>query len=126
MIDGERVNDVPPAERGLAMVFQSYALYPHMTVRDNIGFALRLAGVPKAERDAKVLEAARVLELQPFLDRKPRALSGGQRRRVAIGRAIEADGTAVQRAQRHPLADIGIRPQMLRPDREETYVSREV
>jgi multiple sugar transport system ATP-binding protein len=88
MIDGERVNDVPPAERGLAMVFQSYALYPHMSVRDNMGFALRLAGVAKAERDAKVLEAARVLQLEPFLDRKPRALSGGQRQRVAIGRAI--------------------------------------
>jgi multiple sugar transport system ATP-binding protein len=88
MIDGERVNDVPPAERGLAMVFQSYALYPHMTVRDNMGFALRLAGVPKAQREAKVHEAARVLQLEPFLDRKPRALSGGQRQRVAIGRAI--------------------------------------
>jgi multiple sugar transport system ATP-binding protein len=88
MIDGERVNDVPPAERGLAMVFQSYALYPHMSVRDNMGFALRLAGVSKANRDAKVLEAARVLQLEPFLDRKPRALSGGQRQRVAIGRAI--------------------------------------
>src|ERR671924_11395 len=88
MIDGERVNDVPPAERGLAMVFQSYALYPHMSVRDNMGFALRLAGVGKAERDAKVLEAARVLQLEPFLDRKPRALSGGQRQRVAIGRAL--------------------------------------
>jgi multiple sugar transport system ATP-binding protein len=88
MIDGERVNDVPPAERGLAMVFQSYALYPHMTVRDNMGFALRLAGVPKAERERKVVEAARVLQLDPFLDRKPKALSGGQRQRVAIGRAI--------------------------------------
>jgi multiple sugar transport system ATP-binding protein len=88
MIDGERVNDVPPAERGLAMVFQSYALYPHMTVRDNMGFALRLAGVSKAERDKKVGEAAAVLQLGPYLDRKPGALSGGQRQRVAIGRAI--------------------------------------
>ncbi|MCE3247488.1 MAG: transporter [Geminicoccaceae bacterium] len=88
MIDGERVNDVPPAERGLAMVFQSYALYPHMTVRDNMGFALRLAGVPKAERERKVREAAQVLQLGEYLDRKPRALSGGQRQRVAIGRAI--------------------------------------
>jgi multiple sugar transport system ATP-binding protein len=70
------------------MVFQSYALYPHMTVRDNMGFALRLAGVPKAERDKKVGEAAGVLQLEPFLDRKPGALSGGQRQRVAIGRAI--------------------------------------
>jgi multiple sugar transport system ATP-binding protein len=88
MIDGERVNDVPPAERGLAMVFQSYALYPHMTVRDNMGFALRLAGTPKAERDKKVRAAANVLQLDALLDRKPKALSGGQRQRVAIGRAI--------------------------------------
>ncbi len=91
MIDGERVNDVPPAERGLAMVFQSYALYPHMTVRDNMGFALRLAGASKADRNAKVLEAARVLQLEEYLDRKPGALSGGQRQRVAIGRAIVRD-----------------------------------
>src|SRR5918994_3708709 len=88
MIDGERVNDVSPSERGLAMVFQSYALYPHMTVRDNMGFALRLAGVPRAERDKKVHAAAQILQLQQFLDRKPKALSGGQRQRVAIGRAI--------------------------------------
>jgi multiple sugar transport system ATP-binding protein len=88
MIDGERVNDVPPSERGLAMVFQSYALYPHMTVRDNMGFALRLAGVPRAERDKKVHAAAQILQLDNFLDRKPKALSGGQRQRVAIGRAI--------------------------------------
>jgi multiple sugar transport system ATP-binding protein len=91
MIDGERVNDIPPAERGLAMVFQSYALYPHMTVRDNMGFALRLAGVPKAERDKKVKAAADVLQLDALLDRKPKALSGGQRQRVAIGRAIVRD-----------------------------------
>jgi multiple sugar transport system ATP-binding protein len=87
-IDGERVNEVPPAERGLAMVFQSYALYPHMTVADNMAFSLRLAGVPKAERYAKVEEAARVLQLEQLLARKPRELSGGQRQRVAIGRAI--------------------------------------
>ena len=87
-IDGVRVNDVGPAERGLAMVFQSYALYPHMTVRDNMGFALRLAGVSRAERDRKVLEAARVLQLEPYLERRPKDLSGGQRQRVAIGRAI--------------------------------------
>jgi multiple sugar transport system ATP-binding protein len=70
------------------MVFQSYALYPHMTVRQNMGFALRLARVPKAERDRKVQEAARILQLEPYLDRRPRDLSGGQRQRVAIGRAI--------------------------------------
>ncbi len=87
-IDGQRVNEVGPADRGLAMVFQSYALYPHMTVRENMGFALRLARVPKAERDRKVAEAARVLQLDAYLDRTPKALSGGQRQRVAIGRAI--------------------------------------
>lgn len=88
LIDGSRVNDVPPAERGLAMVFQSYALYPHMTVADNMAFSLRLAGVPKEERMRKVTEAANVLHLGPLLERKPKDLSGGQRQRVAIGRAI--------------------------------------
>src|SRR5215213_8515284 len=88
LIDGQRANDVPPSDRGLAMVFQSYALYPHMSVADNMGFSLRLAGVPKAERKAKVGEAARILHLEPLLARKPKELSGGQRQRVAIGRAI--------------------------------------
>jgi multiple sugar transport system ATP-binding protein len=88
LIDGQRANDVPPAERGLAMVFQSYALYPHMTVRDNMAFALRLAGVSKGERYGKVDQAAKVLQLDALLDRKPKELSGGQRQRVAIGRAI--------------------------------------
>ncbi|MDT8893808.1 sn-glycerol-3-phosphate ABC transporter ATP-binding protein UgpC [Halomonas sp. I1] len=88
VIEGQRVNDLGPAERGLAMVFQSYALYPHMTVEDNMGFSLRLAGVAKEQRRQKVLEAARILQLEPLLDRKPKALSGGQRQRVAIGRAI--------------------------------------
>lgn len=88
LIDGKRINDVGPADRGLAMVFQSYALYPHMTVEGNMGFSMRLAGVPKEERRAKVLEAAKILQLEPLLDRKPKALSGGQRQRVAIGRAI--------------------------------------
>jgi len=87
-IDGKRVNDVGPADRGLAMVFQSYALYPHMTVAQNMGFALRLARVPKEERDRKVADAARILQLGPYLDRTPKDLSGGQRQRVAIGRAI--------------------------------------
>ena len=90
-IDGKRVNEVGPADRGLAMVFQSYALYPHMTVRQNMGFALRLARVPKAERDRKVQEAARILQLEPYLERRPKDLSGGQRQRVAIGRAIVRD-----------------------------------
>jgi multiple sugar transport system ATP-binding protein len=87
-IDDDLVNEVPPAKRGLAMVFQSYALYPHMTVADNMAFSLRLAGVPRTERMAKVRETAEILQLEQLLDRKPRALSGGQRQRVAIGRAI--------------------------------------
>ena len=87
-IDGEIVNDVPPSKRGIAMVFQSYALYPHMTVAGNMGYALRLAGTPKAEIAERVQAAAKVLRLDAYLDRKPRQLSGGQRQRVAIGRAI--------------------------------------
>jgi lactose/L-arabinose transport system ATP-binding protein len=87
-IDGRDVTGMPPIERGVAMVFQSYALYPHMTVEDNIGFGLKIAGMRKRDRRAKVLEAARILQLEPFLARKPKALSGGQRQRVAIGRAI--------------------------------------
>ena len=90
-IDGQRVNETGPADRGLAMVFQSYALYPHMTVAGNMGFALRLAGVGKAERARKVEEAARILQLGPYLERRPKDLSGGQRQRVAIGRAIVRD-----------------------------------
>jgi multiple sugar transport system ATP-binding protein len=88
MIDGKWVNDLSPADRGIAMVFQTYALYPHMTVRDNMGFSLKLAKLPKREIKQKVDEAARILKLEPLLDRKPKALSGGQRQRVAIGRAI--------------------------------------
>ena len=87
-IGGVDVTDVPPAERGVAMVFQSYALYPHMTVAENMGFALKVAGRPRREIDAAVREAAASLQLDKLLDRKPRALSGGQRQRVAIGRAI--------------------------------------
>jgi multiple sugar transport system ATP-binding protein len=87
-IGGVRVNDVPPAERGIAMVFQSYALYPHMTLFDNMAFGLKLAHVPKPEIDTAVQNAARILHIEHLLDRKPKALSGGQRQRVAIGRAI--------------------------------------
>src|SRR5690606_36252997 len=94
LIDGQRANDVPPDRRGLAMVFQSYALYPHMTVADNLGFALKMAGVPKAARDEKIRAAARTLQLEELLERKPRQLSGGQRQRVAIGRAIVRDPKA--------------------------------
>jgi multiple sugar transport system ATP-binding protein len=87
-IDGRRMNDVPPKDRDIAMVFQNYALYPHMTVADNMAFALKLRKVPKAEIREKVAEAARILDITPLLERKPKALSGGQRQRVAIGRAI--------------------------------------
>ncbi|HEV7912547.1 MAG TPA: sn-glycerol-3-phosphate ABC transporter ATP-binding protein UgpC, partial [Albitalea sp.] len=87
-IDGARVNDVPPSKRGIAMVFQSYALYPHMTVAENMAFGLRLAGFSKAEMSAAVQRAAEILQIEPLLARKPKALSGGQRQRVAIGRAI--------------------------------------
>jgi ABC-type sugar transport system ATPase subunit len=87
-IGGKVVNDVPSPERGIAMVFQSYALYPHMTVFDNMAFGLKLAKAPKAEIEARVREAARILQIEPYLDRMPKALSGGQRQRVAIGRAI--------------------------------------
>ena len=86
---GDRdVTDVSPKNRDIAMVFQNYALYPHMTVADNMGFALKIAGEPKEKIRARVEEAAKVLDLEPYLDRKPKALSGGQRQRVAMGRAI--------------------------------------
>ena len=87
-IDGRSVNLLPPKERDIAMVFQNYALYPHMTVRENMGFALKLAGRPKAEIARRVLDAAQMLQLDELLERKPAALSGGQRQRVALGRAI--------------------------------------
>ncbi|MEX3814067.1 ABC transporter ATP-binding protein [Paraburkholderia sp. BR13439] len=87
-IDAVRMNDVPPAKRGIAMVFQSYALYPHMTLYDNMAFGLKLAGAKKPEIDAAVRNAAKILHIDHLLDRKPKQLSGGQRQRVAIGRAI--------------------------------------
>ena len=93
-IDGEDVTQVPPSKRGLAMVFQSYALYPHMSVRKNIGFPLRMEGLDQAEIDQKVEAAAKSLNLIDYLDRKPAALSGGQRQRVAIGRAIVRNPSA--------------------------------
>src|SRR5689334_13456642 len=91
VIGGETVNELPPKDRDIAMVFQNYALYPHMTVRENMGFALKLAKTDKAEIDQKVEEAARILDLEQHLDRKPANLSGGQRQRVAMGRAIVRD-----------------------------------
>jgi alpha-glucoside transport system ATP-binding protein len=90
-IAGTVMNDVPPSQRGIAMVFQSYALYPHMTVRDNMSFALKIAKKPQAAIDAAVEKAAKILQLEEYLDRLPKALSGGQRQRVAIGRAIVRD-----------------------------------
>ena len=88
LIDGRRVNDTPAARRGVAMVFQNYALFPHMSVYDNLAFGMSLAGLPKAQIRDKVQAVARLLQLEPLLQRRPRALSGGQRQRVAIGRAI--------------------------------------
>ena len=90
-IDGKLCNDVEPKDRDIAMVFQSYALYPHMTVYDNMAFALKLKKVPKAEIDKKVREVAAILDITQYLERKPKALSGGQRQRVAIGRAMVRD-----------------------------------
>ena len=83
LIGDRDVTDVAPKDRDIAMVFQNYALYPHMTVAENMGFALKIAGVSKDERASRVLEAAKLLDLEPYLDRKPKALSGGQRQRVA-------------------------------------------
>ena len=88
IIDGKRMNDVPPKDRDIAMVFQNYALYPHMTVYENMAFSLKLRHTPRDEIDRKVREAAEILAITEYLDRKPKALSGGQRQRVAIGRAI--------------------------------------
>ena len=93
LIEGRRMNDLPPAQRGVAMVFQSYALYPHMTVAQNMAFGLRVLGSDKAEIDRKVKAAADILQLTPLLERLPKALSGGQRQRVAIGRAIVKEPT---------------------------------
>jgi multiple sugar transport system ATP-binding protein len=88
LIGDRDVTNIPPKDRDIAMVFQNYALYPHMSVAENMGFALKIAGVNKQEREARVLDAARLLDLEPYLNRKPKALSGGQRQRVAMGRAI--------------------------------------
>ena len=88
LLDGQRIDTLPPGERGVAMVFQAYALYPHMSVRDNMAFGLRNARVAESEIAERIADAARILEIEPLLDRKPAQLSGGQRQRVAIGRAI--------------------------------------
>src|SRR3712207_2588680 len=103
------VNDVPPRDRDVAMVFQSYALYPHLTVYDNIAFSLRLKKAPKDEIDRRVKDAARVLGLDQFLERKPRALSGGQRQRVAMGSAIVRQPQALLMAEQLPNLDAKLR-----------------
>ncbi|ARC36899.1 sn-glycerol-3-phosphate import ATP-binding protein UgpC [Paracoccus yeei] len=94
-IGGRVVNDLEPRQRDIAMVFQNYALYPHMSVRDNMAYGLKIAKLSRAEIDQRVTRAARMLELEPYLDRKPRALSGGQRQRVAMGRALVRDPAAL-------------------------------
>src|SRR5437879_6750639 len=93
-IDGKRVNDVPPKGRDIAMVFQNYALYPHMTVYKNMAFGLKLRGMPKPQIHQRVTEAAKILDIEHLLERKPKALSGGQRQRVAVGRAIVREPAA--------------------------------
>ena len=90
-IDGNLMNDIAPKDRDIAMVFQNYALYPHMSVRDNMAFALKLKRTPQDQIDKKVQEVAEILDITQYLDRKPKALSGGQRQRVAIGRAMVRD-----------------------------------
>ncbi|GAB2815105.1 sn-glycerol-3-phosphate ABC transporter ATP-binding protein UgpC [Actinocorallia aurea] len=111
-IDGQRVNERAPRDRDIAMVFQSYALYPHMTVAENIGFPLRLAKTPKEEAARRVAEAARVLDLEGLLDRRPANLSGGQRQRVAMGRAIVRDPKAFLMDEPLSNLDAALRVQM--------------
>ncbi len=112
LIDGERCNDVPPARRNLAMVFQSYALYPHMTVHQNLAFGLENQKLKRAEIDRRVGEAARLLQIDSLLDRKPKALSGGQRQRVAIGRAITREPRVFLFDEPLSNLDAGLRVQM--------------
>src|SRR5215204_3585952 len=109
-IGGRDVTNVAPKNRDIAMVFQSYALYPHMTVADNMGFALKLRGVPKPQIQEKVAEAAKMLDLSKYLDRKPRALSGGQRQRVAMGRAIVREPAVFLMDE--PLSNLDAKPRV--------------
>src|SRR6201991_1206579 len=111
-IGGERVNDLEPRDRDIAMVFQNYALYPHMTVRENMGFALKLSKTPKEEINSKVDEAAKILDLTQHLERKPANLSGGQRQRVAMGRAIVRSPKAVLMDEPLSNLDAKLRVQM--------------
>jgi alpha-glucoside transport system ATP-binding protein len=112
-IDGVRVNDVPPANRGIAMVFQSYALYPHMTVRDNMAFALKIAKQSKEEIDTAVEKAAKMLQLTDYLDRLPKALSGGQRQRVAIARALILEPKVLLLDEPTSALDVSIQAEVL-------------
>ena len=112
MIGDEIVNDLPPAERGISMVFQSYALYPHMTVKDNMGFGLKLAKLDPKAAEERVQNAARILQITHLLDRKPKQLSGGQRQRVAIGRAIVRDPRVFLFDEPLSNLDAGLRVQM--------------
>ena len=122
---GERVvNHVAPRDRDIAMVFQSYALYPHLSVYDNIGFGLKLRGVDKKEIDKRVNDAARILGLEPFLKRKPRALSGGQRQRVAMGRAIVREPQAFLMDEPLSNLDAKLRVQMQVGDQQAAGRSR--
>jgi multiple sugar transport system ATP-binding protein len=123
LIDGANVVAIPAAKRGLSMVFQSYALYPHMSVRGNIAFGLKMAGLPRAEIDRKVEAAAATLNLTTYLDRKPRELSGGQRQRVAIGRAIVREPKAFLFDEPLSNLDAALRVQMRQ---EVTRLQREL
>ena len=111
-IDGEDVTNYPPAKRGLSMVFQNYALYPHLSVRENMGFPLKTAGASRSEIASKVNRAAKILKLEGFLNRKPKTLSGGQRQRVAIGRSIVRDPTAFLFDEPLSNLDAGLRVEM--------------
>lgn len=113
VIGGKRMNDVEPKDRDIAMVFQSYALYPHMTVYENMAFALKLRKVPKEEIDKKVREAAEILDITQYLDRKPKALSGGQRQRVAIARALSLEPDAIIADEPTSALDVSVRAQIL-------------
>ena len=113
---GDRdVTDVPPKDRDIAMVFQNYALYPHMTVAENMGFALKIAGVHKDERASRVLEAAKLLDLEDYLSRKPKALSGGQRQRVAIARSLALDPELIVCDEPVSALDVLVQDQILTP-----------
>ena len=112
-IGGRLINDVPPKDRDIAMVFQSYALYPHMTVYKNIAFGLELRKTPKDEIDRRVHEAAKILEIEHLLDRKPKALSGGQRQRVAIARALSLNPDAIIADEPTSALDVSVRAQIL-------------